>query len=276
MTTGQDLIRLALGASQSRAAGPDAADLASMIMAVQMDAVERLTPAHRGQALRRALMSPYPAGFFRALRACAGLKRLLPELDGLFGIPLPGGDGAEPPDAGEHQLRLLEAVARCGAPLPVRLAALLHRTGMGGPPRRLRPVHTGHERRGLTLLAALARRIALPADAAGLTALAIREADGVYRANPLRADHLVRLLDRAQAHEWPARFEQLLTVCACDVAVRAGHHAAGESKVLPLRRALAACLGVPRDGRDAAQWFDARVLAVEQAVDDRKRAVGPG
>lgn len=274
MIASQDLIRLALGASQSQAAGLDAADQALMIAAVQMDAIERLTPGQRGQVLSRALMSPYPVGFFRVLRACAGLKRLLPELDALFGIPMQA-DGFGLQDAGEHQLRLLAEVARCGAPLAVRLAALLHKIGMGGTPQLLWPFHVDHEARGLALLTGLAQRIALPPEALDLAALVIREADYVHRANDLRAGRLAQLLDRVQAQERPARFEQLLTVCTCDFAAYPGHNAAEYSKAPRLRRALAAYLGVTCVGRDAMQWLDARVLAIERELCGRTRAAGP-
>ena len=47
MPTPQDLVRLALGAAQSEAAVLDAADVALMVSAVQMNAIERLTPAQR-------------------------------------------------------------------------------------------------------------------------------------------------------------------------------------------------------------------------------------
>lgn len=265
MITGQDLIRLALGASQSQAAGLDAADQALMIAAVQMDAVERLTPGQRGQALSRALMSPYPIGFFRALRACAGLKRLLPEVDALFGVPMVA-DGPEPLDVGEHQLGLLAEVARRGEPLAVRLAALLHKIGMGGTPHPFWPGHAGHEARGLVLLAALARRIALPADALDLAALVIQEADRVHRASNWRAGAIARLLDRVQAQERPARFEQLLVVCACDYAAYPGHCAAEYPKALRLRRALEAYRGVACGGRDAAAWLQARALAIDRTL----------
>src|SRR6516162_395252 len=116
MITGQDLIRLALWAAQSEAAGLDAADQALMISAVQMDVIERLTPSQRGRILVRALMSPYPVGFFVAMRDCGGLKRLLPELDALFGVPQLA-DRPELLDVGEHQLRVLAATARRNAPL---------------------------------------------------------------------------------------------------------------------------------------------------------------
>lgn len=128
--TGQDLIRLSLSAAQSQAAGLDAQDLAWMSCLVQMDRLEQLSPEQRGQSLCRALMAPYPRGFFEALRACGGLKRFLPELDLLFNQALPdSGTGTAAPNLGEAQLRVLGCLAASGAPLAQRLAGLLHRIG---------------------------------------------------------------------------------------------------------------------------------------------------
>jgi tRNA nucleotidyltransferase (CCA-adding enzyme) len=243
MSAGQDLIRLALGAAQSPAAGLDAADRALMVIAVQMDAVERLTPLQRGRALERALMAPHPVGFFRALRDCAGLKRLLPEVDALFGVPHTA-DGPEPVDIGEHQLRVLTETARRNAPLAVRLAALAHKIGMGDTPRACWPSHVGHEARGHGRLAALAERMILPADALDLATLAIAECDRVHRASRMRAGPVAALLERVQAQARPERFEQLLTVCTCDYAAYPGHGEADYEKAAWMRSALAATLAV--------------------------------
>ena len=107
----QELVRGALAAAQTEAAVPDSAALAQMVCAVQRDAVERLTPAQRGQVQARAMMAPYPVGFFRALRDCGGLRRLLPEVDALLGVPLIA-NVSEPVDVGEHQMRVLAETAR--------------------------------------------------------------------------------------------------------------------------------------------------------------------
>ena len=132
--TGQDLIRLSLAAAQTQATCLDAQDLAWMSCLVQMNRLEQLSPEQRGQSLCRALMAPYPRGFFEALRACGGLKRFLPELDLLFSQALPdSGTTTAAPNAGEVQLRVLGKLAASGAPLEQRLAGLLHRIGWAPP-----------------------------------------------------------------------------------------------------------------------------------------------
>lgn len=255
---GQQLIRLALGAAQSAGAAPDAADLALMVSAVQRDAIERLTPEQAGAALQRALLSPYPAGFFLALRACAGLRRFLPELDALFGVPHLS-DAPLPVDVGEHQLRALAMAARRHAPLTVRFAVLAHKFGMAGTPPHCWPSHVGHELRGQARLRDLAGRMALPAEALDLADLAIAEADRVHRASDMRAGPIAELLARVDAVERPERFEQLLQVCICDFAGYAGHGEDDYAKAPRMRRALAA---FARAGADPL----ARAMAVARAL----------
>ncbi|PZQ65255.1 MAG: tRNA nucleotidyltransferase [Variovorax paradoxus] len=254
-TVGQQLIRLALGAAQSAGAAPDAADLASMVSAVQRDAIERLTPAQAGAALQRALLSPYPAGFFLALRACAGLRRFLPELDALFGVPQLS-DEPLPVDVGEHQLRALAMAARRHAPLAVRFAVLAHKFGMAS--------HVGHELRGQARLRDLASRMALPPEVLGLAELAIAEADHVHRASDLRAGPIASLLERVQAQARPHRFEQLLEVCLIDWSAYPGHGEGDYAKAPRPRRALAAWSGVAGSLDDAGR--QARAEAVARAL----------
>ena len=264
MISGQDLIRLALWAAQSEAAGLDAADQALMISAVQMDVIERLTPAQRGRILGRALMSPYPIGFFIAMRNCGGLKRLLPELDALFGIPQLA-DRPEPLDVGEHQLQVLAATARRNAPLAIRFAALVHKIGKGRTPRALWPSHVGHEVRGAILLAKLAERVAVPVDALDLAALAIAECERVHRASDMRAGAIAVLLERVQAETRPARFERLLEVCRCDYAAYPGHGDADYTKAARMGRALAAYLAV-REPVEPDALLQARASAIARVL----------
>jgi len=264
MVTGQDLIRLSLWAAQSEAAGLDGADQAQMVIAVQMNLIERLTLMQRGRALQRALMSPYPVGFFRALRDCAGLKRLLPEVDALFGVPLIA-DSQDPVDVGEHQLRVLTEAARRNAPLATRFAALVQKMGMGATPRTLWPSHPGHEARGQAMLPVLAARLTLPANVLDLASLVIAESDRVQRCSDLRAGPIAALLERVQAQAKPERFEQLLLACTCDYAAYPGHGESDYVKAPRMRRALAAYLAV-REPAGSLSLLQTRAHAIARVL----------
>lgn len=261
----RELWRLVLHVAHEAAPTINEVELTTMLCAVQMNAVERLAPAERWDLLARALMAPHPAHFFEALRACNGLVRLLPELDALFGVPQLS-DAPEPVDVGWHQLRLADETARIGAPLVVRFAALMHKIGKGRTPPEIWPSHYKHEQRGHAALDALALRIAVPGDALALAHLVIDEADRVHRASDTRAGALAAMLERLQALERPARFEQLLCVCTCDHAAYPGHSAAAYPKAARLRRAYDAYAATVVAGLPAEAALLARARAIAQAL----------
>jgi tRNA nucleotidyltransferase (CCA-adding enzyme) len=256
---------LALAAAQRAAFSLSADELSGLCIAVQMGVLDRLSPEQRWSLLASALMAPYPAHFFKALRACAGLRKFLPELDALFGVPQLS-DAPEPVDVGIHQLRLLNETARAQAPLTVRFAALTHKIGKGGTSREIWPSHYKHEQRAHALLDALALRMAVPDDALALARLVIDECDRVHRASDMRAGPIAAMLDRLQAETRPDLFEQLLSVCACDYAAYAGHTAADYPKGPRLRKALAAYLATDIQGQTPQDALHARAVSIAQVL----------
>lgn len=261
----QTLLQLATRVAQLEAPTLDVAELTTMVCAVQMNTFERFTPGERWAVLARALMAPHPGHFFEALRSCGGLVRLLPELDALFGVPLLG-DDPEPHEVGWHQLRLINEAARIGAPLAVRLAGLAHKLGMAGTPAEILPRHYKHEQRGHAALDALAMRIAVPTEVLDLAHLVIAECDRVHRASDMRAGPIAEMLSRLQALEQPARFEQLLSVCACDYAAYPGHSATPYPKADRLRRALVAYASTDVSGLSADAAMQARAQAIAHTL----------
>lgn len=267
---GRELLRVARAAASGGVYAPQEDTLQLMREQAVSGALERLAPAQLWQELSAGLMTPRPALFLGLLRECGALKRVLPEVQALFGVPLIADD---PPtvDIGLHQLRLLDATARCGAPLAVRWAALAHKLGMGGTPREIWPSHYKHEQRGEAALQALAPRLAMPDEVLDLALLAVRECDRVHRASDMRAGAIAALLERVDAFARPERFERLLTVCTCDFAAY-GRRAEDYPKAPRLRRALQACLEIepelaPADaGNDAAAQAERRLEARAQAV----------
>ena len=259
----------ALEAAQGQHGKLPARDLAALCVAVSMHGSRPAggpgTAGQRWALLEAALMSPYPAHFFEALRACKGLKLVLPELDALFGVPQLS-DAPEPVDVGQHQLTLVNLAARAGAPLAIRFAALMHKIGMGGTPREIWPSHYKHEARAHALLGTLAQRVAVPGDALALAHLVVDECDRVHRVSDMRAGPIAAMLARLQALEQPERFELLLRVCTLDHAAYAGHSEADYVKAPRLRRALAAYAGADVGGLAPDAAMDARALAIAQAL----------
>jgi tRNA nucleotidyltransferase (CCA-adding enzyme) len=234
---------LAFVLAQNDSLGLPAEPWGELCAAVELNVFAELSPEEGWTFLARGLTGRAPHRFLQVLRYSGALKRLLPELDSLYGVPQLS-DAAETVDVGEHQERVLAETSKANASLAVRFAALMHNIGKSGTPREIWPSHYKHEVRGHTELEKIAARFSVPADVLDLAHLAIDECERVHRASDVRAGAITALLGRVQALEKPERFESLLLVCTCDYAAFAGHTAAEYPKAERLRKAATACRSV--------------------------------
>jgi tRNA nucleotidyltransferase (CCA-adding enzyme) len=205
--------------------------------------VDHLVAERVWQELASALMEPLPSRFFRVLRDCGALARLLPELDRLFGVPQRA-DFHPEIDCGEHALLVVDQAAREGLPLAGRFAALLHDLGKGLTPAAELPRHSGHEARGIAGVSAVCERLRVPAECRDLALLAARFHGDIHRAGELRAATIAGLLEKTDALRRPQRFATLLAVCVCDYRGRRGHADDDYPQRELLLRALAAVRAV--------------------------------
>jgi tRNA nucleotidyltransferase (CCA-adding enzyme) len=188
---------------------------------VEAGEVDALVPERVWQELSRGLMEVRPSRMFEVLRGCDALRRLLPEVDRLWGVPQPAAHHPEV-DTGVHLMLVLDMAARLGASLPVRYACLVHDLGKGTTPPDVLPRHLGHEARSAKLAAAVAERWRVPAACRELGDVVAREHGNVHRSGELGAAALVRLLERCDALRRPDRFAELLLACECDARGRTG------------------------------------------------------
>ncbi|WP_153114903.1 multifunctional CCA addition/repair protein [Rhodocyclus tenuis] len=223
------------------AVAPETAQLMRQMTAA--GEVDHLVAERVWQELARGLMEEKPSRFFRVLRDCGALARLLPELDALFGVPQRA-DFHPEIDTGEHALLVVDQAARHRLPLAGRLAALLHDLGKALTPADVLPRHHGHEARGIAPTAALCARLKVPAECRELALLATRFHGQIHLAGELRPATIATLLEHTDALRRPQRFATLLDVCVCDHRGRGGHEDAAYSQRELLLRALDAVRGV--------------------------------
>jgi len=195
------------------------------------------------QELSRGLMEAQPSRMFDVLRECGALKRLLPEVDRLWGVPQPEHHHPEI-DTGVHLMMVLDTAARLGAPLTVRFACLGHDLGKGTTNPDVLPRHIGHEERSARLLKGLCERLRVPLDCRELADVVAREHGNIHRSNDLGAAALVRLLERCDAIRKPQRFAEVLQACACDVRGRLGREDEDYPQARRLQHVLDVVLGV--------------------------------
>jgi tRNA nucleotidyltransferase (CCA-adding enzyme) len=209
------------------------------------------------------------------LRDCGALARILPEVDGLYGVPQRA-DYHPEIDTGVHVMMVLDYAAHQRYALPVRFAALTHDLGKATTPADILPRHIGHEGRSVDLLKPLCDRLKVPNECRDLAVLVAREHGNIHRAGELNAAALVRLLERGDALRKPARFAEALQACESDARGRLNFEHRPYPQAERLREALIEARKVDA-GAVAAQYADrpaqikeavhqARVAAVEAAM----------
>ena len=219
--------------------------MALMQQMVAQGEVDALVPERVWQELSRGLMEARPARMLEVLRACGALARIVPELDALWGVPQPEKWHPEI-DTGTHVLQVLDCAAQLGMELPVRVACLLHDLGKGVTPAANWPAHHGHEELGVPLVEAVCQRLRVPTECRDLAVMTAREHGNVGRALQLRANTMVKLLERCDAFRKPARFIQMLAATECDSRGRIGAQASYRDTPFPQRAHLEQALAAAR------------------------------
>lgn len=183
--------------------------------------LQALTPERSWKEISRALMEIQPQIFIRVLRDCDALAVLIPEVDGLFGVPQPEAHHPEV-DTGLHVLSVLEQSAIHHQPLSVRWACLLHDLGKGLTPPADWPQHIAHEHTGLKLIKAVNKRFKVPRDCQELALLVGQYHTHGHRALELKPSTLLDLLQSFDVYRRPQRFEEFVVACEMDARGRKG------------------------------------------------------
>jgi tRNA nucleotidyltransferase (CCA-adding enzyme) len=256
-----------------RIAGETMALMRSMVSAGQ---VYTLVPDRVWLETEEALRGKNARVFFEVLRNCGALQRLFPEVDGLFGVPQPVKWHPEI-DTGLHTMMVLDQAELLSADIDVRFAALTHDLGKGTTPKKELPSHPGHEIRGVKLIQCMDERLPIPKACRTLAALVAEFHTHCHRALELKADTIVKLLEKCDAFRRPERFEQFLIACEADARGREGL----ENKRYPqadfLRCAFSAA-GSVNTAEIAAQYEGSKIPAAirksrQRAVAEFKKSV---
>ena len=225
--------------------------------------VDALVPERVWQELARGLMEQRPSRMFAVLRACGALRRILPELDRLWGVPQPPKYHPEI-DTFVHVMMVIDHAANRGSALPVRVAALLHDLGKGLTPSDEWPRHHGHEGRGEALVRQVCERLKVPNACRDLATMTAREHSNVGRAMEMRAGTIVTMFERCDAFRKPERFRAMLEASECDHAGRAGFEAVAFPQAARLATLLECALVV--DAGAVAKACAGRPERIREAI----------
>lgn len=242
--------------------------LALMRQMVGSGEVDALVPERVWQELARGLMEVQPSRMFRVLHQVGALARILPEIAALDGVPQPAQHHPEI-DTLVHVMMVVDQAAQRQTSLPVRFAALVHDLGKGSTPPDQWPRHIAHEARSVTRVETLCERLKIPGEVRDLAVMTAREHGNVGRALEMRAETLVKMLERCDAFRKPVRFRDLLLASECDHRGRTGFEDRPFPQATFLQSVLAAAQSVPAGeiaGRVSAAHPDRPAQAIAQAI----------
>jgi len=184
------ILRVARFAARFADFSVDAQTMALMQTMVAAGEVDHLVAERVWQELARGLMEQKPSRLFAVLAGCGALERLLPELD-----------------TSERAMGVIDAAAALGAPLAVRFACLA----------------PDAVAQGTVSLAAMCQRLRVPSECHELAALSQRALHRVQRSDEANPAQLMDILELADSLRRPARFEQLVIVCALNAGIQDTH-----------------------------------------------------
>ena len=239
------ILRVARFAARYDHLGFTVADETMQLMKTMVDKgeVDALVPERVWQEMHKALTERTPSRFIEVLRDCGALKRILPELDILFGVPQPEEHHPEI-DTGIHTLLVLQQACKLSDDTEVRFAALMHDLGKGTTPPSEWPQHIEHEARGADIVVEVCKRLRIPNEYRDLAECTARYHLHYHRALELKASTVVKTLERLDAFRKPERFEKFLLASEADARGRPGHEDTAYPQGGYLRKACQAALQV--------------------------------
>ena len=183
--------------------------------------VDALVPERVWAEMSKALNTDYPQLFFQTLLDCGALKRVLPEVDALFGIPQTAKYHPEI-DTGVHTLMVMEQAARLSKDPLVRFAALVHDLGKAVTPKNVLPSHRGHEKSGLPLIKQMCARLRIPRKYQSLALVVAEYHLHMHKMMELRPETVLKMLEKTRSINDTQRAQQVALCCIADAKGRKG------------------------------------------------------
>lgn len=195
--------------------------MALMKTMVSNGEVDALVPERVWAETYKALKTDSPQLFFKILRDCGALERIMPEIDALFGVPQTAKYHPEI-DTGIHTLMVVEQAAKLTPDTMVRFSALVHDLGKGVTPADVLPSHRGHELAGLPLIRQFCERLKVPKKYQSL-ALAVGEYHlHMHKMYELKAQTVLKMLEKTRSLMDDERAQQIALSCTADARGRTG------------------------------------------------------
>lgn len=214
-----------------------------MTQMVSNGEVSHLVAERVWKELERALREKSPQTFITTLKDCGALKVIIPEIDALFGVPQPEQHHPEI-DTGVHTLMSLAQARHLTDDSVCLFATLVHDLGKATTPKEKWPRHIAHEARSLPIIEKLCERLAVPKLHRELAIAVARDHTNCHRSFELKAQTILKLLQRLDAFRRPEKLFQFLLCCEADARGRTGFEDRPYPQASFLREAHSICLSI--------------------------------
>lgn len=205
--------------------------------------LEHLTAERVWQEWQKSLTTKDPQIFLSILRECGALAVVLPEIDGLFGVPQPEAWHPEI-DTGIHTLMVAKQAALLSLSPNVRFAAQVHDLGKGVTPKSEWPSHKMHCHTGVKIIKTLCERVRIPNEYRDLALIVCEQHSNIHRAAELKPATKLKILNQFDVWRKPERLEDILICCMADSRGRTGHESIEYPQRVIFEQAYHAALSV--------------------------------
>jgi len=188
---------------------------------VQQGTLTQLTPERVWQEIKKAMACPRPRLFFEALRECNALKVILPEIEGLYGMPQPIAHHPEI-DTGLHCMMVLDQICQRTPNPRVRFAALCHDLGKATTPFDVLPSHFGHELRSGDIVRDLCQRLKAPKSWHDFAYLVAKYHTDCHRLSEAKPKTMARKFAEMGLFRKPEQLDDFIMCCEADSKGRTG------------------------------------------------------
>lgn len=217
--------------------------MALMKQMVENGECDFLIPERIWKELARGLGEAAPVAFIQTLRACGALKKILPEVDKLYGVPQSPRWHPEV-DTGVHMELVLTQATRLTSDPKIRFAALVHDLGKGITDPTDWPDHPEHEIKGVNLLKELCNRLKVPHDYQDLAYCVTRFHGDYYQLVNQDPEGVLQLLEHLDAFRRVERCREFMVACLADLRGRPGYEEHIHPSQIRLEKALVAAMGI--------------------------------
>jgi tRNA nucleotidyltransferase (CCA-adding enzyme) len=230
--------------------------LRTMAHLVRDGMLDNLVPERVWKELSRGLMEQKPSRMLQVLKTVGALKKILPEVAVLYGVPQPEKHHPEI-DTGVHIEQVLDYAASQNFDLPVRFACLMHDVGKALSPKDMLPAHHGHEGAGAELVANACIRLNVPSTLMRIAVQTTTWHGVIHKIMQVKNTTVVKLLRHCDAFRNPDRFQYILQACLCDARGRKSDTVSFENTEYPQAMRLMGALWAAQQvkGHEIAKQF---------------------